>query len=108
MKKILSAILSAAIAFSALCTPVSAAENTTPSGIVFADVGSEIEAFAKENEGNYASFATAVFSGDEVLYSNHFGYIDRENQVIADENAVYEWGSISKIFVWVSVMQLYE
>lgn len=108
MKKILSAILSAVTAFSVLCTPVSAAENTTPSGIGFADIGTEIEAFAKENEGNYASFGTAVFSGDEVLYSKHFGYIDRENKIAADENAVYEWGSISKMFVWVSVMQLYE
>ena len=108
MKKILSAILSAVTAFSVLCTPVSAAENTTPSGIEFADIGSEIEAFAKENEGNYASFGTAVFSGDEVLYSKHFGYIDRENKIVADENSVYEWGSISKMFVWVSVMQLYE
>ncbi len=108
MKKILSAILSVTIAFSTLCMSASATGNTTPSGIEFADIGSEIEAFASENEGNYASFGTAVFSGDEVLYSNHFGYIDRENQVIADENAVYEWGSISKMFVWVSVMQLYE
>lgn len=108
MRKILSAILSAVTAFSMLCTPVSAAENKTPSGVAYENIGSEIEAFAKENEGNYASFATAVFSGDEVLYSKHFGYIDRENQVDADENSVYEWGSISKMFVWVSVMQLYE
>lgn len=43
-----------------------------------------------------------------MLYSNHFGYIDRENKIAADENCVYEWGSISKMFTWVSVMQLYE
>ena len=108
MKKILSAILSAATAFSMLCTPVMAAENTTPSGIEFSDIGTEIEAFAEENKDSYASFATAVFNGDEVLYSKHFGYIDRENQIAADENAVYEWGSISKMFIWVSVMQLHE
>ena len=108
MKKIISAILSAVTAFSVLCTPVSAAENTTPSGIKFADIGSEIEAFAAENEDSYASFGTAVFSGNEVLYSKHFGYIDRENNIDADENSVYEWGSISKMFIWVSVMQLYE
>ena len=108
MKKILSAILSAATAFSMFCTTVSAVGNTTPSGITFADIGNEIEAFATENERNYASFATAVFNGDEVLYSKHFGYIDRENQIAADENSVYEWGSISKMFVWVSVMQLHE
>ncbi len=108
MKKILSAILSAAMACAMLCTPVQAAENTTPSGIAFDNIGTEIEAFAEENKDSYASFATAVFNGDEVLYSKHFGYIDRENKIVADENSVYEWGSISKMFIWVSVMQLHE
>ena len=108
MKKILSAILSAATAFSMLCTPVIAAENTTPSGIEFANIGTEIEAFAEENKDSYASFAAAVFNGDEILYSKHFGYIDRENNIAANENTVYEWGSISKMFIWVSVMQLHE
>lgn len=96
MKKILSAIISAATAFSMLCTTVTAAENTTPSGISYENIGTEIEAFAEENKDSYASFATAVFNGDEVLYSKHFGYIDHENQIAADENTVYEWGIISK------------
>ena len=108
MKKIISAILSAAMSVTLLCTSVQAAENTTPSGIEFSDISTEIENFVNENDGGYASVATAVFSGDEILYSNHFGYIDRENQIKADENCVYEWGSISKMFIWVSVMQLYE
>lgn len=108
MKKILLVLLSAITTFAMLCTPVHATENTTPSDIKFGNVGTEIEAFANENEGNYASVATAVFNGDEVLYSKHFGYIDRKNQIVADENSVYEWGSISKMFIWVSVMQLYE
>ncbi|MBQ7296594.1 MAG: serine hydrolase [Clostridia bacterium] len=108
MKKILSAILSAVTAFSMLCTPVMAAENTTPSGIEFTNISTEIEAFAEENKDSYASFATAVFDDDEILYSKHFGYIDRENNIAANENTVYEWGSISKMFVWVSVMQLHE
>ncbi len=108
MKKITSLLLSAVMACTMLCMPVQAAETTTPSGIDFSNIGTEIEALAEENKDSYASFATAVFSGDEVLYSNHFGYIDRENQIAADENAVYEWGSISKLFIWVSVMQLHE
>lgn len=108
MKKILSAIISATTAFSMLSTPVMAAENTTPSGIEFTNISTEIEAFAEENKDSYVSFATAVFNGDEVLYSKHFGYIDRENKIVADESTVYEWGSISKMFIWVSVMQLHE
>ncbi len=108
MKKILSAILSAVTAFSIFCTPVQAEENSTPSGIEFVNIGTAIDSYAAENEDSFASFAAAVFSGDEVLYSSHFGFIDRENQIAADENSVYEWGSISKMFVWVSVMQLHE
>ncbi len=108
MKKILSAILSVTMLVTLLCTPVEAAENTTPSSIEFSNISTEIEAFVTENEGNYASLATVVFSGDEVIYSNHFGYIDCENQIKADENCVYEWGSTSKMCIWVSVMQLYE
>ncbi len=108
MKRILSVIITAITAFSVLGTTVMASENTTPSGIEFTSIGTEIEALAEENKDYYASFATAVFNGDDVLYSNYFGFIDRENQLAADENAVYEWGSISKMFVWVSVMQLHE
>ena len=108
MKRILTAILSFVTALSMLCTPVTAEEKTTPSGVSYDNIGSEIEALVKENEGGFASFATAVFSGNEVLYSKHFGYIDRENRLAADENSVYEWGSVSKLFIWVSAMQLYE
>ncbi|MBQ8011778.1 MAG: serine hydrolase [Oscillospiraceae bacterium] len=103
MKKILSAVISAVIACTMLSMPVQAAEPTNLS-----DIGKEIEALAEENKDGYASFAAAVFSGNEVVYSEHFGYIDRENAIPADENAVYEWGSISKMCIWVSVMQLYE
>ncbi|MEE1057614.1 MAG: serine hydrolase [Acutalibacteraceae bacterium] len=108
MKRILSILLLAVTAFTMFCTPVQAVENTTSSDIEFDNIDTKIENFAKENEGNYASFATAVFNGGEVLYSKHFGYIDRENQIVADENTVYEWGSISKTFIWISIMQLHE
>lgn len=100
--------MAAVIALSALCVGASAAETATPSGVGFSEIGKEIEAFAAENEGVYASFATAVFNNGEVVYSKHFGYTDRENKIAADENSVYEWGSISKLLVWVSVMQLHE
>lgn len=108
MKRILSLILCFIMVCSMSAMSVHAAERVAPSGVAFEDVGAEIEGLAKRNENYYASFATAVFQGDEVLYEKHFGYIDRENQIPADENTVYEWGSISKLFVWISVLQLYE
>ena len=42
------------------------------------------------------------------MYEGAFGYADRENGIVADADTVYEWGSISKTLVWVSVMQLWE
>ncbi|MBR1797064.1 MAG: serine hydrolase [Clostridiales bacterium] len=93
------------------CSPVSAmaSEDETPSGIALDDVGSSIEAWAQEHEDEYPSFAVAVIDGDEMVYSGAFGYIDAENGIEATpDDTVYEWGSITKTLVWVSVMQLWE
>ncbi len=100
-RKITSVITAAVMSLSLAVIPVSAEQSER-------DYGAEITAFAKENEGKYASFATAVFEGDEVLYSGYFGYANKETNLLADKETVYEWGSISKMFVWVSVMQLAE
>lgn len=45
----------------------------------------------------------------EIVFSKAYGYADLENNIPMDpENTVFEWGSISKTFIWVSVMQLTE
>lgn len=106
MKKLSAILLAAAVSLSALALPAYAEERTTPSGLGYGEIGSAIEEFAADKK--YASFGTAVFDGEEILYSSHFGYADRENGILADDDTVYEWGSISKMFVWVSVMQLWE
>lgn len=56
----------------------------------------------------FASGAVAVFKSDEILYEHYFGLTDIAAHTAADENSVYEWGSISKTMIWVSVMQLWE
>ena len=83
-------------------------DRITPSGLAFEEVGSRIEEWADENPDEYVSFATAVFCKDEIVYQGAFGYADRENGIVADEDTVYEWGSTTKTLVWVSVMQLWE
>ncbi|MCH5194886.1 MAG: beta-lactamase family protein [Oscillospiraceae bacterium] len=45
---------------------------------------------------------------DNEYYTGCFGEIDRENNIPADEESVYDWGSITKNLTWVSVLQLYE
>ncbi len=108
MKRIAAIFLLLAMLLSMSAMPVSAAEAASPSGIPYGEIGAEIEAFVKEREGGLASMQVAVFSGEDNLYSNSFGYADVENRMPADEETVYEWGSCSKLLVWVSVMQLWE
>lgn len=50
----------------------------------------------------------SVFTKDETIYSDYVGYADKEAQIAVDENTVMEWGSVTKLLVWVSVMQLWE
>ena len=111
MKKSIKALISTICASAVLLggTAVFADDNrTTPTGIAYDDIGSAIETWAEENPDAYVSFVTSVFDKDEVLYEGAFGYSDRENEVLADSETVYEWGSVTKLTVWVSVMQLYE
>ena len=70
--------------------------------------GSDEVAQVEEDENMFASAAIGIFKGDEVLSTKYYGRIDIENNIRADENSVYEWGSISKTLIWVSAMQLYE
>ena len=108
MKRILAFILCVVFLCTMPAVSASAAEDSSPRGVAWEDVQAQVEHMAESNEGYYASFATALFQGEEVLYEKHFGYIDRENQTPADETCVYEWGSVSKLLVWVSVLQLQE
>lgn len=46
---------------------------------------------------------------DNSVFAKGYGFADLENNTAMDpETTVFEWGSISKTFVWVSVMQLVE
>lgn len=46
---------------------------------------------------------------DNTVFAKGYGFADLESNTAMDpETTVFEWGSISKTFVWVSVMQLVE
>ena len=111
MKKVLKPAAGIVCALSVLLTGVAVfAEETktTPTGIAYGNIGSTIENWASENPSDYSSFVTAVIDGDEIIYQGAFGLADKENNIAASTDSVYEWGSITKLTVWVSVMQLYE
>ena len=108
MKRFVKIIVLLVMMIVSLSISVQATELTTPSGIAYSDIQTEIEQYIKERERGLASVEIAVFHKDETIYEGCFGYADIENNMIANEETVYEWGSCSKLLVWISVMQLYE
>ncbi|MBQ3514601.1 MAG: serine hydrolase [Lachnospiraceae bacterium] len=83
-------------------------EQEVPSGISYDDVSYGIENFVEEHSETTVGMSVAVYDENGVIYRNDFGYEDKENAQIVDENTVFEWGSVSKLYIWISVMQLME
>ena len=55
------------------------------------------------------SGVVAVMQGGELIFAKGYGYIDIEKRIPVDaETSMFRPGSISKLFTWVSVMQLVE
>ncbi|MDI9469189.1 MAG: serine hydrolase domain-containing protein [Bacillota bacterium] len=67
-----------------------------------------VEDYIEERKEGTAGLALAVFQGDEDLYVKYHGYADVENKIPVTEETVFEWGSVTKLLTWVSVMQLVE
>ena len=79
-----------------------------PSGIERDQIGQKIQDYVKEHEKTTAGMVTAVFDKDGTIYQGNFGYMDKEKGIKADDDSVFEWGSVTKLTVWLSVMQFWE
>ena len=108
MKRLIAMLVAAWMLVMAIPQNVFAAEQSTPSGIAYSDINEEIEAYVKAYEVGLASVGTCVFDETGIIYEGYYGYSDMEAGILANEETVYEWGSTSKLLVWVSVMQLKE
>lgn len=109
LKKIIGSLL---VVILILCTvlPVTAyaSETKTPSGIEYSELEDRIVRYIEEHKNTTASVSHAIFNGQDTLYQTHYGYTDIENKSLANDDTVYEWGSATKLLVWISVMQLWE
>ncbi len=54
------------------------------------------------------AFSIALVDGDKTIWSEGFGYVDRDRQRRATSSTVYRVGSVSKLFTDLAVMQLVE
>ncbi|UQZ36482.1 hypothetical protein C2I18_24875 [Paenibacillus sp. PK3_47] len=98
-----------------LCSTVTAyaAEESiggaTPSGIPLTGLEALADDYVKEYIGQHSVGASVVVVKDgQVVLSKGYGYADVEQQIPVTPETVMEWGSISKLTVWTSVMQLAE
>ena len=108
MKKIIATLIAVLMLVMMIPQNVCASGQVTPSGISYDDIGSEIDAYIKKYEAGLASVGTCVFDETGIIYEGYYGYSDIEVGILADKETVYDWGSTSKLLVWVSVMQLME
>lgn len=87
-----------------------AKELSTPSGIPLSKLEDFVDDYVSDYIGKTTAGASIIIVKDnQIMFSKGYGYRDIDKQTKIDSNtAVFEWGSISKLFVWVSVMQLVE
>lgn len=112
MRKIMSMLLALSLLLGARPLISMAAEiekrKSTPSGITYDLIEDQVDRYIKEREEGLAACSVAVLDGNETMFKKNYGMMDIKNNIEANEDTVYEWGSISKLLVWASVMQLHE
>lgn len=112
-KKFIAVCMVIAIMLQCFCITSFAAEqntevNKTPSSLSYSDIQSTIENYVSENLETTAGMSVALYDENGVIYKDDFGYTDKENSKLVDEDTVYDWGSVSKLLIWISAMQLAE
>ncbi|MNU74062.1 putative penicillin-binding protein PbpX [compost metagenome] len=82
----------------------------TPSGIPYSQLGQEIDNYVNSYIGKSSPGAAVVVTkGNRIIFSKGYGYANIEQQIPVDPSrTVFSYGSINKMFVWTSVMQLVE
>jgi CubicO group peptidase (beta-lactamase class C family) len=82
----------------------------TPSGIPFYELEEFIDDYVHKYTGKSTPGASVVLvDNGEIIFSKGYGYADIENEILVDsKNTVFEYGSISKLFVYTTIMRLSE
>lgn len=88
--------------------PVYAAGQALPSGMPETELAEAVNQYVNDHAETTAGMAYAVFSTEREIAAGYYGFADKENKVAVNAETVFEWGSASKLMVWVSVMQLVE
>ena len=83
-----------------------------PSGLTVTETEKVIEQLIyselHENTITVTGGAVRISTAGEPVYSEDFGHANLAEGIKTDENTVFEWGNVSYLLVWVSVLQLAE
>ncbi len=110
MKRVILFLTVFLLGFNLFLPTINAASDQTPSGIEMSQLEENIDSFVEEHIGiTTPGAAISVVKNGEVVFSKGYGYADIENKVPVDpQKTIFEYGSISKLFVWTAAMQLVE
>lgn len=107
MKRIILMIL--ALVLSSASVATANEELSAPSGIPYTELKNRVDEYASNYIGKSAAGANVLIVKDgEIFMNTSYGYADVENQIKVTPDTVFEWGSVTKLIVWTSVMQLVE
>ncbi len=106
LKKLAVALAGLAVMVNSAASFAQVPDVTNPA-IVEAFVDGAVKPLMKANHS--PSGVVAVMKDGELIFAKGYGYIDVENRTPVDpETSLFRPGSISKLFTWISVMQLVE
>nr|WP_154892436.1 serine hydrolase domain-containing protein [Paenibacillus xylanexedens] len=111
VNKVIACVLSLVFVIITCAVPVYAEEEqiqTTPSRIPLTELEETIDSYVATNQKNTAAVSIVAVKNGETIFNKAYGYADIEQQIKADSSTVFEWGSVTKLLVWTSVMQLVE
>lgn len=80
--------------------------TTLPGEEIFENLDRVIESIREEF--NFAGVSVAVVRDDRLVYSNAYGYSDRENSIPAETTNLFRIASVSKLITAVTVFRLIE
>ncbi len=108
-KRIFPLAISALLIFPLMFSAFPAmAENALPSGLSDNHIAETIDGYVSNHMETTAGMSVAIARGQETIFQKAYGYANIDKDARADDDSVYEWGSVTKLLVWVSVMQLVE
>lgn len=107
-KKLIACLIIFMLLIITAADPIEARQ--VPSGMDESSVPDVIDSYVNQHVGKSSpGVAVVVFRDDQIIFSKGYGYGDiSQNTPILSDKTIFEYGSISKIFVYIAVMQLIE